>query len=78
MPRVFNRVSNQVAGRRRGLRRPKPGLHTTINSMYAYLLEVDAYMRDRITADGHTLTNDEENLLLAGEQLREDFKLWLE
>jgi len=75
--RIFNRLQKQAGDRRRPASRPHTvRLHQMVNSLLAYALEVDAFTRDQL-GEGKP-TPAQEDMLLAGERLREDAKSWLE
>lgn len=78
MPKVFKRLADQVA-QQRGRHRPmRPGVHTIANSLLAYMLEVDDFLHHQFApTDGKPPPAAVENVLVAGEQLREDAKRWL-
>lgn len=76
MARIFNRINNQVAGRRVSRETPRMGLHVVVNCLFTYLLEVDDYLRSQLK-DGDVPSSTLENVLVAGEALREDAKQWL-
>lgn len=77
--RVFNRLSKQVAGRRSGHARGRMGLPAMVNNLLAYCLQVDSFLRDKFAepADGGPVDRVVEEVLEAGENLREDAKRWL-
>lgn len=78
--RVFNRLSKQVGGRRLGHSRGRMGVHVMMNNLLAYCLQVDSFLRDKFAepADGRPVDRVVEEVLEAGENLREDAKQWLQ
>lgn len=73
MTRVFNRLAKQASERPTTLQR-RMGIHTMLNVLLSYALEVDAVLTE-LTKDQQTPAA--ERLAEAGAQLREDVKLWL-
>lgn len=73
MVKMLRRIQKQVDGRTASYRRPRISVHTMVNQLLAYCLEVDAHMR----IEGDPSPDQVNALLEAGEQLRKDAEQWL-
>lgn len=75
MPKVFNRLLKQVTQRRQP-HAGRVGVHTMVNGLLSYCLQVDAFLRTQVGTENN-LDDKLVDALEEGEHLREAAKLWL-